>query len=222
MADDKKKAAPPPPPKKAEQEIIFLLAGLFILALIVGQLTWYFRSIGWGNTQNVLNYFFYSYLLPFWHNWKYVAVAIGAVCLVIMIHSLRKLKEIKESEKKIFGTSGPASAMEEMPAMNVNERWEGIKTHAHSTNPSDWRLAIMEADIMLEEVLRKNGLPGDTIGEMLKSAQPGDFVSLDAAWEAHKIRNRIAHDGASFDLNDRETQRVISLFEQAFREFKVI
>lgn len=75
---------------------------------------------------------------------------------------------------------------------------------------------------MLEETLRRNGFPGETIGDMLKSAQPGDFRTLDAAWDAHKVRNRIAHSGSDFDLNEREAQRVIREFEAVFQEFKVI
>ena len=222
MADDKKKAPPPPPPKKAEQEIIFILAGLFLLAIIIGRVTWYLNSIGWGNIDTAWSYFLYSYLFPIWDNWKYFAVGISTLCLILIIYSFRKLGEIKEAEKKIYGDEETPSILEELASKQKDERWERILAHAHSTNQSDWRLAIMEADIILEECLRNAGFPGDTIGEMLKSAKPGDFLTLDAAWDAHKVRNRIAHDGANFDLNEKETQRVINLFEQVFKEFKVI
>jgi hypothetical protein len=98
-------------------------------------------------------------------------------------------------------------------------QWQEIERHINSTNPSDWRLAILEADIMLDEVLDKQGYQGDTIGDKLKGIDKSDMRSLNAAWEAHKVRNQIAHEGVSFQLNDREAKRVIGLFREVFSEF---
>ena len=48
-------------------------------------------------------------------------------------------------------------------------KWEKILKLSESENPSDWRLAIIEADIMLDDLLAKLQLPGDTIGDKLKA-----------------------------------------------------
>jgi hypothetical protein len=50
----------------------------------------------------------------------------------------------------------------------------------------------------------------------------GDFKTLDAAWEAHKIRNAIAHEGSDFVLSQRESKRVIGLYEMVFNEFNYV
>ena len=65
-------------------------------------------------------------------------------------------------------------------------------------------------------------LHGDTIGDKLKAVEKSDFLTIDNAWEAHKARNQIAHDGADFQLNQREAMRIISLYESVFREFQMI
>ena len=57
---------------------------------------------------------------------------------------------------------------------------------------------------------------------MLKSADVNEFSTLNDAWDAHKVRNAVAHGGASFDLNERETKRVIALFEKVFKEFGIV
>src|SRR5437016_4422889 len=44
-----------------------------------------------------------------------------------------------------------------------NERWERILALASSVNPSDWRRAILEADIMLGSVLAQAGYPGESV-----------------------------------------------------------
>lgn len=223
MAEDKKKEESSPLINK--NEVIFLLAGLFVLALIVNQIIDYFYYSGWGTTQNFWNYFLHSYFYPFWGKWKIFAAVVSAASLVWAVYSRLKLKKIEEEEEKIYGHLEHDTFLEELKddKSNQNEKWLKVMEWAYSENPADWRLAIMEADVMLEDVLRKSGYPGDTIGEMLKSAGGADqFLSLDAAWEAHKVRNNIAHGGSDYQLSERETRRAIGLFEQVFREFGVI
>ncbi len=106
----------------------------------------------------------------------------------------------------------------ERQATGKNTRWERILELLGSPNTSDWRLAIIEADSILQGLLEARGIPGDSIGEKLKSMTPGDLGSIQAAWEAHLVRNRIAHEGIEFDLTIREAQRTIQLYEVVFRE----
>jgi hypothetical protein len=104
----------------------------------------------------------------------------------------------------------------------VNERWQKVIININSTNQSDWKLAILECDIMLGEILEKMGYVQESISEKLKSIEPSDFTNIENAWEAHKIRNMIAHEGSDFLINEREAKRVIGLYESVFREFEYI
>ncbi len=104
----------------------------------------------------------------------------------------------------------------------IQTKWEKIVKLSESINQSDWRLAIIESDIILDDLLEKLQLPGDTMGDKLKAVEKSDFVTLDEAWEAHKARNMIAHEGSDFLLNQRETRRIISLYEKVFKEFHLI
>ncbi len=110
----------------------------------------------------------------------------------------------------------------EAPATFVNPRWARVLEHVNSPNASDWRLAILEADIMLGDMLDKLGYPGATIGDKLKSVEERDFASLNDAWEAHKVRNAIAHEGSDLVMNKPEAERVVRLFEKVFKEFKYV
>jgi len=75
---------------------------------------------------------------------------------------------------------------------------------------------------IIAEMLDKSGYRGEGIGEQLKSADKSDFTTIDDAWEAHKIRNSIAHEGASFMITEREAKRVIGLYKKVFEEFDYI
>jgi len=109
------------------------------------------------------------------------------------------------------------------PAKNpMEERWARIISLSESTNSSDWRLAIIEADIILDELLQKLQLPGETMGEKMKAVEKSDFTTIESAWEAHKARNMIAHEGSGFLINQHEIRRIISLYEAVFKEFHLI
>lgn len=158
--------------------------------------------------------------------------AVALVYILVRIFQTRfaEAKALKELEQPDL-TQVPASVIEggiQLPtgpahAENVfKKRWDRIESQIASTEENEWRLAILEADIMLDEILESNGYIGDTIGEKLKTANRGDFKTLDLAWDAHKMRNHIAHRGSSHDINHREAKRVISEFKQVFSEFKVL
>lgn len=103
-----------------------------------------------------------------------------------------------------------------------NKRWSDALLHIASENPKDWRLAIIEADILLEETLKAAGYAGSTIGEMLKSASSQQFANLDQAWAAHLVRNKVAHAGSDFVLTKKLAQETITQYKMVFEEFDVI
>jgi hypothetical protein len=102
-----------------------------------------------------------------------------------------------------------------------SSRLQDVFNHSDSDNPNDWKLAIIEADIILDGALKQKGYPGVSLGERLKNVSPQQLGSLQDAWEAHKVRNRIAHDGADFVLTKRIAQETINRYQRVFSELGV-
>lgn len=102
-----------------------------------------------------------------------------------------------------------------------NSRLQDVLAHSTSESPNDWKLAIIEADIVLDDILKERGYAGNSLGERLKGISLNQLASLNDAWEAHKIRNRIAHDGADFVLTKRVAQETIARYQRVFTEFGV-
>ena len=103
-----------------------------------------------------------------------------------------------------------------------NKRWAKVETLINSHNVNDWKQAIIEADIILDEMLDKMGYKGDTIAEKLKQVEESDFLTLNHAWEAHKIRNKIAHRGTDYVLGKNTADKTIESFKKVFEEFYFI
>ena len=103
-----------------------------------------------------------------------------------------------------------------------NPKWDVIQKHISSMNPSDWRMAILEADILLYEMLDQMGYDGDSIADKLKLVESSDFNTLDLAWRAHKVRNAISHEGSSYEMSYQQAQNTIELYKKVFEEFYFI
>lgn len=103
-----------------------------------------------------------------------------------------------------------------------NLRWAVVVDLAASPTESDWRRAIMEADIILAALLAERGYVGATIADQLKNANPLQFTTLDLAWEAHRMRNALAHLGEAFPLSQRDARATIDLYRRVFEEFNYI
>lgn len=100
-------------------------------------------------------------------------------------------------------------------------RWEEIQRHIESTKEAEWKFAVIEADKLVEDALDKAGFGGQTMSERLNNIAPGQFQNLDNLWEAHKIRNRLAHD-VNYFLRYAEAKRAIKLFEETLKELQVL
>ncbi|OHA18048.1 MAG: hypothetical protein A2836_03610 [Candidatus Taylorbacteria bacterium RIFCSPHIGHO2_01_FULL_45_63] len=147
---------------------------------------------------------------------KFIGTAIALVFLTGAVYAFIRLRDLNTAERPKYSVDKP----KEIPKEDqVDPRWERIINHLNSENPNDWRLAILEADIILDGMLQSMGYHGDTIGERLKSVEESDFTAINLAWEAHKVRNLIAHQGSDYLITQREAKRVISLYRQVFEEF---
>jgi hypothetical protein len=112
--------------------------------------------------------------------------------------------------------------LHEQAGGSKNEHWGITLNYLFSQHASDWKLAIIEADTMLLGLMDQLGFKGDSLGDKLKSADQETFPSLTIAWEVHTIRNRIAHEGLSFELSHHEAKRVIALYEEIFHAYGYI
>lgn len=101
------------------------------------------------------------------------------------------------------------------------ERWQGVLKHLESLNESEWRVAIIEADKLVDEILTRKGFKGESVAEKISSIEKSQMKSIDRLWEAHKTRNRIVHK-ADYKIEQSEARRVISYYEEALVELGIL
>lgn len=160
----------------------------------------------------------YSTLLATIWQWivilGYIIIVLG---LLVIVYCLVRIFELRKREDEQF-----EELIIKPENQGPNPRWAHIESLMDSKDSSSWRQAIIEADIVLDEMLTRQGYTGASVGDKLKQVEPSDFDTLQDAWEAHKVRNQIAHAGMDFDLSETLARRTMARYESVFREFKFI
>jgi len=117
---------------------------------------------------------------------------------------------------------------EKVPARNqtiqldkifVQNKWTEIEQAIKLAGPSNFKTGILEADKLVDYILKGKKVKGETFGERLKNAKPefSSYSDYNNLWFAHKVRNNIAHE-TTHDLNSAEAKRAIEYYKKALKE----
>ncbi|MDB4992025.1 MAG: protein of unknown function with transrane region [Parcubacteria group bacterium] len=144
-----------------------------------------------------------------------LAYLFSLAAIGVFVYATLRLFQTRKDEEPRYETITP----EAEHALVEHSRWKYIMQLIESGLPGDWRNAIIESDIMLDELLSRLGYPGISVGEKLKAA---NFRTIRNAWDAHMVRNDIAHQGSAFELTEHVAHRTIANYEAVFREHNEI
>ncbi len=98
--------------------------------------------------------------------------------------------------------------------------WAKITKRLQNPLESEYKLVIIEADNLLNEILERMGYKGETVGERLKKITVDILPSIQEVLEAHKIRNNIVHD-PDYKITLEKGQKTIKIYEKTFQELNV-
>lgn len=218
------------PTGKTGEEIFVIALALFLGAMLLLRAISFFSPTdsGTGVSNSPFEMFtggpngWYANFLHFLNAAVSTYVTVATIFSIIVFlailyvsWSMYQLSVQEKRKDKIVAVADVAPSVQ-------SQKWQKVLVHANSQNPAEWRLSILEADVMLDEMVESLGFHGETLGERLKNTSKADFKTIDIAWEVHKIRNAIAHEGPDFLLSQRESKRVIGLYEVVFEEFYYI
>lgn len=157
--------------------------------------------------QFILNPTFSGWLLVV----KIVFLSISAFFLSFIIWALFKttwLKRLIIWDLKEFLTFRP------LEKQRLIQEWEKIKKRLQSNLETEAKLAIIEADSLLDEVLKNMGYKEESLEEKLKRLPSDLVVNLQEIRQAHKVRDDIVHD-PSYKLSLEEAEKVLAIYERA-------
>jgi hypothetical protein len=159
------------------------------------------------------------------HAILYLGMFVSFVLLILVVYAQIRMVQVEHEgfhEKEEEEHEARAHARGPEGESHTHSRWDDIVALSSSPNESDWRRAILEADIMLSDVLATGGFVGPTVADQLRAANPIQMTTLDIAWQAHKMRNQVAHEGERLQLTERDVRATIDQYKRVFEEFGAI
>src|SRR3989344_2079440 len=93
-----------------------------------------------------------------------ILTVIFGTLFVLVVRKIWSLGTLKQELNKLDGELNPPL---EAPTA-YNARWEEIKRHVSSFVEAEWKLAVIEADKFVDDVLKTAGFAGESMGERLR------------------------------------------------------
>jgi len=101
------------------------------------------------------------------------------------------------------------------------KKLEKIKKRLEKGDESNLKLAIIEADEIVNNILERKGYKGKDMGEKLKQISPSQIANINELRKVHRFRNKIVH---SFDakINKEEAKRAIEIYQKVIQDLQEI
>jgi len=103
----------------------------------------------------------------------------------------------------------------------LQKQLDRIKKRMDSGNESDYKLAIIDADDFLTEVLDNRGYEGKDFTESLQKVGRLIDPILDDVLKAHEIRNSIVYN-PNYRISAEEAQNIINTYENAIKSIGMV
>jgi len=99
--------------------------------------------------------------------------------------------------------------------------WEQIKKRILSPAQQDWKLAVLEADKIMNEILKMAGYLGTDLGKKLEILTKENLSNLDEIKKAHFLSDQIMKD-PSMELKKEDAIIALKSFKKAFIELNLL
>ena len=126
-----------------------------------------------------------------------IIAVIGAGLAVLGVISYVARKPRKDLDRKYF-----------------QKKWRDLQRMC--AKKDTWPVAIIQADNLLDEALKKRHFKGKTMGERMVAAQR-TLSSNDTMWFAHKLRNQLVHE-VDVKLSEKDVKNALVGIRQALRD----
>ena len=98
----------------------------------------------------------------------------------------------------------------------IQAMWNNVEMLIADDNEASWMKAVFEADKALDFTLTARRISGMNLGDKLKNGKTL-FNNVQSAWDAHKLRNRLAHE-MDVRLARHEAEQAVKLFKDSLRQ----
>ncbi len=97
------------------------------------------------------------------------------------------------------------------------KKWKQISNRINNNLEAEYKLAIMEADLMLESILKGMGYIEETVEKKLINVTSTEISNIEELKKVRKARNDIVYD-PDYQLSKEKTKEVLDVYAATFKE----
>lgn len=213
----KPKFKPPIAPKSDTSALDLLIIGILMAAIlpaIGGYLILVTDPVGFFADAK-------AYFAPFFDKnlwWlKIISVILSAFFLITTVYIIRKTNYFEIKREQFLNILGGKY----LSRRRVLKAWAQIRRRLLSPQQNDWKLAILESDHVLNEILKMSGYLGTRLEDKLLLITPTQLSNIEDIKRAHEVRHKIAND-PTFPITQKDAEDLVNIYKVAFKELNLI
>ena len=142
----------------------------------------------------------------------YLAVLIANVIMLLILRDVPTQLRVG-----LKGMSVPLVTKNQM-----QKRWSKVTDRLKSNEVSQYKVAVIEADAIADEMLSDLGYRGSNMMEKLEQIGAAHLDDhLEALKSAHQLRNRIVHE-PELEVDERLAKAIIGVYENFLRYLELL
>jgi hypothetical protein len=103
----------------------------------------------------------------------------------------------------------------------LRESWAAIVNQFNEGTSSSMKLAVIEADKLVDHILKESGFKGEHMADRLEKLSVHGLQTFERLWRAHKIRNEIVHSIGS-EVPPQEAKQAMEDYEAFLKEVRIL
>jgi len=152
---------------------------------------------------------------------KILAAFFSVVCIVAGVYFARKADYWNGKIIKPWVLYRQAPKSESEKLYNASKEWESILQKFNSDEEGFWKLAVIEADKLVDAVIKAHKFQGETMAERMKQISESHLSSIDDLWKVHRLRNHLVHT-PEFHINKAQSIKAMQMYQQILKDFKAL
>lgn len=145
-------------------------------------------------------------------------VLVGAGLLWFIMYKLMFWNARSELRPKFFPDVGRGVVT--LRKAGVQQKWDAIRAKASEGSMDSLKIAVIEADTLIDSLLKDGGLEGDHMADRLDQLSSDDIRSIDRVWRAHRYRNELVHERGA--VHAERAAQALEGFEAFLKEVGII
>lgn len=137
------------------------------------------------------------------------------------IYAYSKAWRYHPDYKSKMGAGVGAVHRQTMHDIVMKERWHATMTKFALGTPEAARVAIIEADTLVDTALKNMQIEGEHLADRLSNLASDDILSMPRIWRAHRMRNDLVHT-PGFAVTPQDADRTMHDYEAFLKEIEVI